>query len=375
MNNPLAEPATLIASLDEKARGIRTRALDLSFNELADMEKAKELIIRPAYQRLFRWSEGKQSRFIESLLLEMPIPPLYVIEIEEGRYELIDGLQRLSSYLHFRGTLDSRRDKDGNFLKLVLEECDVVPGLNGLKFDDLPTAFQVKLKRRFVRVEVVGRDSNAALRYHMFKRLNTGGELLSEQEVRNCTIRLLDEKFNTFLEKLVTDVNFLATTEPVPDAQREQLALHEHVLRFFAFKNARERYRHAIGDFLTEFMEAVSRPDGTPFDYDAEEKVFRKTFEVLNSALGVEVFCSVQTDGRVTGGFGVYLYEAFTLGLQKHLDRFDPQNELQMRRLGEQIKTLKTDSAFRKNTVGGGLNDPNPLKRRIGMAEAKLTGQ
>ena len=70
------------------------------------MFKTKELDINPDYQRLFRWSEGARSRFIESLLLEMPVPPIYVIEQEEGQYLLIDGLQRISSYLHLRGELE-----------------------------------------------------------------------------------------------------------------------------------------------------------------------------------------------------------------------------------------------------------------------------
>jgi len=67
-----------------------------------------------------------------------------------------------------------------------------VKQLNGRKHDDLPTAIQIRLKRHFIRVEVIGKDSDQRLRYHMFKRLNTGGETLSEQEIRNCTVRLLD---------------------------------------------------------------------------------------------------------------------------------------------------------------------------------------
>lgn len=95
----------LIQHVDSNIDMVRTRTLDLSFNELLDMYQNDELEISPEYQRLFRWSEEKQSRFIESLILEMPIPPIYVIEVEEGIYELIDGLQRISSYLHFRGAL------------------------------------------------------------------------------------------------------------------------------------------------------------------------------------------------------------------------------------------------------------------------------
>lgn len=93
----------LIENVDQQIIKIRTKSLDVSFNELFDMFENEELSIAPDYQRLFRWDEEKQSRFIESLILEMPVPPIFVIETDEGVYELIDGLQRISSYLHFRG--------------------------------------------------------------------------------------------------------------------------------------------------------------------------------------------------------------------------------------------------------------------------------
>src|SRR6266516_7089510 len=162
------------------------------------MYKSDELNIHPDYQRLFRWTEGARSRFIESLLLEMPIPPIYVIEEEEGKYILIDGLQRISSYLHLRGELEAEHldPKISRGEKLVLTDCDIVEELNGKTFDDLGTALQIRLKRAFIRVEVVRRGSDTRFKYHMFKRLNTGGQILTPQQIRNCTIRLLGSIFN-----------------------------------------------------------------------------------------------------------------------------------------------------------------------------------
>src|SRR5262245_52291935 len=89
--------AELLEAVNQERKQSTVRALDMSFNELADMVSNGEIEIKPEYQRTFRWSEVKQSQFIESILLEMPIPPIYVVERGEGRYELIDGLQRLST--------------------------------------------------------------------------------------------------------------------------------------------------------------------------------------------------------------------------------------------------------------------------------------
>ena len=128
----------LIQNVDSQIINIRTKSLDISFNELYDMYKNNELEISPDYQRLFRWGEEKQSRFIESLILEMPVPPIFVIETDDGIYELIDGLQRISSYLHFRGERLGETEDDF----LVLNGCDIVNDLNGLIFDNLPKAYR-----------------------------------------------------------------------------------------------------------------------------------------------------------------------------------------------------------------------------------------
>lgn len=112
----------LIENVDSQIIRIRTKSLDVSFNELYDMYKNEELTISPDYQRLFRWEEEKQSRFIESLILEMPVPPIFVIETGDGIYELIDGLQRISSYLHKLSIDDQIIDTESNLRYLVLKK-------------------------------------------------------------------------------------------------------------------------------------------------------------------------------------------------------------------------------------------------------------
>ena len=166
MNGEPVNPSKLIESVDGAITRVRTRAVDVSFNELFDMYKSKELVINPDFQRLFRWPESKQSQLIESLILELPVPSIYVIEVDDGVYELIDGLQRISSYFHFRGRHPEFPQQEDHFL--VLQECDVLPDLNGQTYETLPQAIQIKLKRHFIRMEVLRRESDKRLRYHMF---------------------------------------------------------------------------------------------------------------------------------------------------------------------------------------------------------------
>jgi uncharacterized protein with ParB-like and HNH nuclease domain len=134
-----------------------------------------------------------------------------MIETDEGCYELLDGLQRISSYLHFTGQHPDCPDA------LVLNDCDIVEELNGKTYLDLPKGLQLKLKRRYIRTEIIKKESDPRLRYYIFKRLNTGGELLSEQEIRNCTIRLMNDEFNKFLIELSKNEDFKLCISSVTD--------------------------------------------------------------------------------------------------------------------------------------------------------------
>lgn len=272
----------LIEAVDKQMVKIRTNSYDVSFNELYDMYQNHELVIQPEYQRLFRWDEAKQSRFIESLILEMPVPPIYVIETDTRIYELIDGLQRLSSYFHFRG------DKIGdlNLKPLVLQGCDMVPALNGLTYKDLTLALQIKLKRSFIRMEVVRKESEPTLKYHMFKRLNTGGELLSDQEIRNCTIRILGSKAIDFINDCAQNEDFQAVIKSVGKNKIQAGYAQELALQFFALKNDVDNYHPSLlasdSEFLTKYLEKVTTGD-VEFDYSSERQIFQDTFHYIHS--------------------------------------------------------------------------------------------
>lgn len=370
----------LLSAIDSKLAKVHTQSLDLSFNELLDMYDNNELDIRPDYQRVFQWSEGARSRFIESLLLEMPVPPIYVIEEDEGRYLLIDGLQRISSYLHLRGALDAshldRPVRRGD--KLVLSDCDIVEELNGHTFDTLGTALQIRLKRAFVRVEVVRKGSDPKFKYHMFKRLNTGGEILSPQQIRNCTIRLLDSTFNDFIIRLSKEKYFKKCIDTLNQEKRLEAYDQELVLRFFAFKNDRQSFRHDVSDFLTDYMEKVSDPTKPAaykrFNYDKEEQIFLKTFSILNATLGTMSFAFKDKKKRdsLTRGFSVYHYEAFTVGLQESIQEIDLKDKDLLERIKNVFNEIKLDERFVKITTGGGKNSPGPLNERIGFVEEKM---
>lgn len=127
---------------------ISTTAVDFSFGELVNQHKDDEIIIRPEYQRLFRWTNAQRSRLIESILLGLPIPPIFLIESSEGVLELIDGLQRISSVLQF---LEHTAISES---ELVLEGCEILEKLNGKSFQTLTTVEKFKIKRTPIRATI-----------------------------------------------------------------------------------------------------------------------------------------------------------------------------------------------------------------------------
>lgn len=358
----------LITAIDNQAKSVKTKSLDISFNELLDMYNNRELIINPDYQRMFRWSEEKQSMFIESLILEMPLPPIFVLEGEDGNYELIDGLQRISTYLHFRyKDIEENIRKDFNAetiqAELTLIGCDIVKELNGYTFDNLPRSIQLKLKRNFIRVEVLRKETDTNLRYHMFKRLNTGGELLSNQEVRNCTIRLLGNDFNNFIiecsdyeyfKKAIANVreDFLVT-------KRDQ----ELVLRYFALKNNLVNYKKDLDFFLTDYMEKVTTKE-LHFDYNIEKQIFEQIFKCLYEIAGKNAFSSVINleEDKFKADIIMYFYDSFTCGLAQCADILETKTTENMKKA---LDKLRKNKDFLKTRTGGKRN----TEERIALVE------
>ena len=369
-----------VKKIEQEIAKIHTKQLDISFNEIADMYLSGELNIKPEFQRLFRWSEEKRSRFIESLILEMPVPPIFVIEVQEGRFELIDGLQRISSYLHFRGVLKSPdSDDDQTVQPLKLSGCEIAPVLNGYTFDDLPATYQIRLKRNFIRMQIIRKENDPMLRYHMFKRLNTGGEQLQPQELRNCTVRLISDDFANFISEISENVSFQNTTENISDFNSQIAYREELALRFFANKNYMNKYVKNIEPFLDEYMKNVSLPesndDHVDFDYQEEKNHFEKLFLVLDKALGGKAFGSKNTrsDG-ITDSFRIYHFESIPLAISHIIDKVNPDDDNHISLIRQALTEIKFDPDFVKLTTGGGKNTKNMLEERIAYVSNYLEG-
>ena len=221
----------LVQQVEESRKDIRADRMDMSFGEIMNMYDEGELIISPEFQRAFRWEKGTQTRFIESLILGIPIPPIFVAETGDNIWELVDGLQRLSTVLSFFGKL-----KENEKNNLTLEDASILTELEGFTIDTLPLNYKLLLKRAVCRVEVIRYDSEFDMRYELFNRLNTGGVLLSEQEIRNCIFRPYNNQFNNFIQ-ILSSKKYFTDIIKIRKDQKESMYAQELVLRFFTLKN------------------------------------------------------------------------------------------------------------------------------------------
>jgi hypothetical protein len=272
--------------IERKIGEVRTDVLDLSIGEIVNLHENKELVIQPEYQRLFRWSVMQRSRLVESVALELPIPQIFLIENQDGVLELIDGLQRVSSLIQF---INSRTLE---LEPLVLDGCDLIAALNGLSFQDLPLSLRLRLKRSTLRCILIRKQSRSFLRYEMFKRLNTGGSILSPQEIRNCSARMLGAEgteFYGFLQRLARDGSFKSCIEPLSQSDLDQKEDEELVLRFFALKNAESLFRGSVRDWLDRYMKQILLKN-IGFDYEHEEQEFHTLFGFLAKVMGRGAF-------------------------------------------------------------------------------------
>lgn len=218
-------------------------------------DDTNELFI-PDYQREMAWDEARQSKFIESIILGLPIPYIFVADIhedenDEARLEIIDGTQRIRTLTRFINN------------ELTLTELKKIQTLNGFKFADLPLARQRRFNRTTLRMIQLTESANEETRRDLFERINTGSVDLNEMEKRRG---ILQGKFLELIEELSKHDKFRKLCAFSDSAIRSREP-QEFVLRFFAFLNNHQNFNSKINIFLDEYLKQVN----------ADEKFDRET--------------------------------------------------------------------------------------------------
>ena len=257
---------------------IHTSSGDPEIESLHGKKKRGRLILQPDFQRQYVWDSSKASKLIESAILGIPLPIIYLSEEKDGREYVIDGQQRLTSFFAF---IDGQFP-DGKPFKL--SSLNVLSELNGKRFCDLSDELQDRVRYYKIRAITFQKDSNKNLKFEIFERLNTGSVQLNDQELRNCLYR---GNFNVALKEMAEDPDFMFICGlKNPDKRMKDKEL---VLRFCAFYHKTYlNYKAPMRNFLNS--EARDKRDISEKEVVELKTAFKNACQIIRSIFGKNSF-------------------------------------------------------------------------------------
>jgi len=365
------------AKFEETAFRLSQERSDFLLPQIADfVQKARWINLRPEYQRRSVWDIPKRSLFIESLLLNIPIPPIFLFEQSLGRYEVMDGQQRLNAVVDFY---------ENGFPLRGLEKWSE---LNGKRFRDLPSLLQRGLDRRRISATVVlaesSKDSTFVendLRKLVFERLNQGGQTLNAQELRNC---LYSGCFNDQLVKLSGDLAFTEAWEIPSHAEHvdskgiadevlqanqmyKRMRDCELVLRFFALRE-QHRIKGSVKSILDNTMEEYRSISEGEADFLGSH--FTEVLSLARHIFGRRVFRFKNKKGRLEPS--VPLYDGVMVGIWRNILSVDAMLKNREKIVGRVDKLLANEKTF--EIIIGRPNTSSAVRERLQLLTEAVSG-
>lgn len=336
---------------EQKQRELLTSVVDYNLSGLSDLIVDEVINLDPSYQRRLRWDIRRQSRLIESFLMNVPVPPIFLNEDDYGAYSVIDGKQRITAISDFmRG-------------RLRLEGLKVFHELNGMSIDDLPKVLRRILRTRpTLRAIIILRQSDDEVKFNVFERLNTGGVKLNAQEIRNSA-------FPGPLNKLVIELSthrefheLLGIKNRAKSKVYQEMRDAELVLRFFAFKDNWQVFSGGMKRHMDSYMKDNQRISSSKAS--ALEEEFLLAIRLVESAFGPVAFRRWQPE-RTAWRKQVLaaLYDAQMFGLQGYDPSLLKQNQP---KIVEGLKSLFSNDDFR-SAIDSATNAPTSFRKRISI--------
>jgi hypothetical protein len=305
-------------------RLVRTDAYQMSVGEIVSMYENREIVIDPEFQRLFRWNIGQKSKWIESILLGIPLPSIFVFEKENGSWELIDGLQRISTILEFMGKL---RTNAGLGPPSILEATKYLPSLHNAVWEcsehipdvviqdqnEIEKSLQLSIRRARLGVEILKRPSDDQTKFDLFQRLNAYGTQANAQELRNCIMLMVNGEYFRAVKRAAEQQTF-QTVITVTEDQVERQRHMEYAVRFLVHTYIPYDGRLDVEEYIDD---GIVRLAGASNGADAEGMINR-TFTLLNTVEGGNALRRLG-DGRTIGKVGLVGLEGIAVGVAKNL--------------------------------------------------------
>jgi hypothetical protein len=354
----LPENDKLEKALESARREIKTDSYSMSIGEALNMYENNELILNPSYQRFFVWDIEQKSKFIESVFVGLPLPMFFVSQLEDGKWDVVDGLQRLSTIFEYMGKLrEENKNKSKDFKKMT-GDMVYLKDFENKSWNDLSSRIQLDFKRSRIQLSIILRQDED-VKFEMFQRLNSGGTNITGQQIRDAILAGNCPKMHEWIEKLSKHENFrklIGIHEKNEDKCKESGFDKEAVLRFLVF---RSDYAREIGKSRTldsylrnALMGLVGQWGNGSFDKELNEEIFRNTFDVIMESGGVDTF-------KGNYGFSYARFEAIALGIAQNLENTPPPSAIK-----QKILEIDKQDAFIKNS-GAGKNTAFRIKKLL----------
>lgn len=345
-----------VDEIPKEDRILRTQAYDKGISDIVSMINNKDIILDPEYQRNYVWDNKKSSLLIESILLNVPIPVIYVAEDEDGSWSVVDGLQRLYSLKRFFG---------GEF---KLRGLEVLKEFNGKTFSSLNPKAQRIIRNGILRVIVILKESHPEIKYDIFMRLNRGAIKLNEQELRNCLFR---GKLNDLIMNLRQNPIFLKLLGLNEPHQRMDDA--ELVLRYLAVSENFERKSNTISNygkmkvFLNKYCEINRNPNADKLKI-LEEK-FNSTISKVLEIFGEKALYRSDDAGQYETRPNRSIYDCLMIGFENYeISNLISKREEILFKFRETMK----ESEFERS-ISIGTSDKAQLELRLSIWIKKMS--
>ena len=343
----------------------------ISYNELrscADLYRMYEeniLEIRADFQREIVWKKTSQTRFIDSLIKQLPIPSMcFSLDYKTQRWQVIDGLQRMSTIVQFLGgdswRLSRLPDIDPSISRQYVPDFQRTRTTGDANLNQLNQHF-LRVQNVTLPITVIRCDSSNSSHieylFTIFHRLNTGSVRLNNQEIRNC---IFSGSFNDLLHEVDRDTTWLKINGR-SEAEGDRYRGQELILRFFAFREKHHNYKRGLAAFLNSYMGAHREPGQTFLD--DKRDIFERTVTLFHDAIYKR---------RRRGRRGISVLEATLVGLSLNLEALEQHSSSDIRQMYLQL--LRSEE-FSEEKLREGLSGTQRVQGRMSTAERLFSGQ
>jgi hypothetical protein len=360
----------LIKQVEKHRHKVVVETFSPTWNELLNQFMSGDVQIDPIYQRAFRWTIEQQSQFIESLLLNIPTPPIFLAELSDAKFEVIDGLQRFSTMVRFfcEEIFDQENisydGKETNNLThpTTLSVSPILSGLEGYSRATLPETLVRTLRYARAQVILLKKESSPVAKYNVFMRLNRAGATLSDQEIRNCSARLFSSDFADMLREL-GEKNYIQEAIGMSSKEKNSMGVEENILRMLAFSHGNIDNKN-ISDLLDQFMYAASSGE-----FQVTQKHIAgisRTFELLGTAFPNGEAFKFLRGRRHSGAFSTNLFDIIACGVYKNVNVVQKRGTEDLR---SKIIALHHEKAAIELT-GAGSNTRRKMAGRVSFGKA-----